>query len=107
MLAPLWGWRRHEGVGSGRLVSNENPVPKGVETNGVSENRRRIWRTVDDVVDRSSTSGIQTESIANSLGDLVIGASGRGWREAPGEGRKATQILRPSPCPLPVGEGSC
>ena len=30
---------------------------------------------------------------------------GRGWREAPGEGRKSQQILRPSPCPLPVGEG--
>ena len=31
--------------------------------------------------------------------------TGRGWREAPGEGRKSQQILRPSPCPLPVGEG--
>src|SRR6266571_7350584 len=31
--------------------------------------------------------------------------SGRGRREAPGEGRKSIQILRPSPCPLPEGEG--
>src|SRR5262249_37396101 len=29
----------------------------------------------------------------------------RGRREAPGEGRKSIQILRPSPCPLPEGEG--
>src|SRR5437773_9208246 len=26
-------------------------------------------------------------------------------REAPGEGRKSRQILKPSPCPLPEGEG--
>jgi hypothetical protein len=32
--------------------------------------------------------------------------SGRGWREAPGEGYKFGQILRPSPCPLPEGEGA-
>src|SRR5262245_49736205 len=31
--------------------------------------------------------------------------AGRGWREAPGEGRKSRQILRPSPGPLPEGEG--
>src|SRR5262245_52946064 len=31
--------------------------------------------------------------------------SGRGTREAPGEGRRSSQILRPSPCPLPEGEG--
>src|SRR5919201_4002071 len=30
---------------------------------------------------------------------------GRGRREAPGEGRKSSQILRPSPYPLPEGEG--
>ena len=30
--------------------------------------------------------------------------SGRGGREAAGEGRKSLQILRPSPCPLPEGE---
>lgn len=36
--------------------------------------------------------------------------SGRGWRgsqqDAPGEGHKSIQILRPSPCPLPGGEGA-
>src|SRR6058998_3518087 len=31
--------------------------------------------------------------------------SGRGRREAPGEGGKSLRILRPSPCPLPRGEG--
>ena len=31
--------------------------------------------------------------------------SGRGWREAPGEGHRSSQILRPSPYPLPEGEG--
>ena len=31
--------------------------------------------------------------------------SGRGRREAPGEGCRSSQILRPSPYPLPVGEG--
>ncbi len=31
--------------------------------------------------------------------------SGRGRREAPDEGRKSSQILRPSPYPLPEGEG--
>src|SRR5437867_4049662 len=31
--------------------------------------------------------------------------SGRGTREAPREGRKSIQIWRPSPCPLPEGEG--
>src|SRR5262249_24525594 len=30
---------------------------------------------------------------------------GRGRREAPGEGRKSGRILRPSPYPLPGGEG--
>ena len=32
--------------------------------------------------------------------------SGRGRREAPGEGRKSNPILRPSPYPLPEGEGN-
>jgi len=36
--------------------------------------------------------------------------SGRGWRDgrkadAPGEGRKSSQIWKPSPHPLPGGEG--
>ena len=31
--------------------------------------------------------------------------SGRGRGEAAGEGRKIRRILRPSPCPLPKGEG--
>jgi error-prone DNA polymerase len=31
--------------------------------------------------------------------------SGRGRREAPGEGHRSRQILRPSPCPLQEGEG--
>jgi DNA replication ATP-dependent helicase Dna2 len=39
------------------------------------------------------------------LGERGPSPSGRGRREAPGEGRKSQQILRPSPCPLPEGEG--
>src|SRR5439155_8589135 len=41
---------------------------------------------------------------------LIASPSGRGRRAslaagAPGEGLKSLQILRPSPCPLPAGEG--
>jgi cobyrinic acid a,c-diamide synthase len=36
---------------------------------------------------------------------IVPSPSGRGRREAPGEGLKFAQILRPSPYPLPEGEG--
>ena len=39
------------------------------------------------------------------LDELFTSPSGRGRLDAPGEGRKADQILRPSPNPLPKGEG--
>src|SRR5438093_1970949 len=45
-----------------------------------------------------------------SVGDVIgymepngLGASGRGWREAPGEGRKAPATLVPDPVPASTG----
>lgn len=66
--------RRHEWVGRRRLFANERAVLPRVETNRMRKNRWGPRRTVDDVVGRRSTRRIQTESIADSLGDLMIGA---------------------------------
>ena len=56
------------------------------------------WRGRGHVHDRDARPAIGRDSVVKSL------SHGRGWREAPGEGRSGAQF-RPSPNPLPEGEG--
>src|SRR5436309_140549 len=60
--------------------------------------------TIDDiltepVLELCRKSSLCTVAAAYDVNELVVGPSppGRGRREAPGEGRKTNQILRPSP----------